>query len=392
MSIDIVKYSNQFNSQSLCKFSAMHLNLLMAICTKVRDRGTNEVSFNFEELWKLVCDNSYRLQTHDFAHQIIETNRRLLASNFEFEDDSKIVQFALFSKFVTDPKSSTLTVKVNPEFSFLLNDLTSQFTRFELKEFTRIKSRYAKECYRRLKQYRSTGVWVVDVDKFRSLMDVPGTYGTRELSARVLKPIERELKPLLDLEIEKIYGVRKKLVKLRFAFRPEHFTGGAAREAAPQSDSDQPKPEPVQPEQETLFDAPASSTELTPTHNTVTHRNNYPEDFENLWKAWPRKESKVAAYKAWKKKNLGISHTDLLAAARQWLQTEQMKGTQLQYLPYLATWINQQRWRDLDDMQSQSPYQPQQNLSNAAQNLLSIKDPAERDQVMRLVARGLHAA
>ena len=50
-------------------------------------------------------------------------------------------------------------VAVNPRFSFLLNDLTSQFTRFELAEFTALKSSYAKETYRRLKQYRQTGVW-----------------------------------------------------------------------------------------------------------------------------------------------------------------------------------------------------------------------------------------
>lgn len=403
MSMNIVKYSNQFNAQSLCKFNAIHLNLLIAICTKVRDKGRNEVSFSFDELWKLVGDNSYRMQTYDFAQQIIETNRRLLASNFEFEDDGKTVQFALFSKFVTDPKSSTLTVRVNPEFSFLLNDLTSQFTRFELEEFTRIKSKYAKECYRRLKQYRSSGVWVVDIDKFRSLMGTPGTYGTRELSKRVLAPIEEELKPLLDLQIEKIYGARKKLVKLKFTFRAEHFAGGA-QESSPQPELEpeqpqpeqpvqepQPKPQPKpQPEQETLFDEPVKPEIVPTTAGTIDfRRNGYPEDFETLWKTWPRKESKAAAYKAWKKKNLGISHADLLAAARQWLQMESMKGTQPQYLPYLATWINQQRWGDLADTQPHPQYQTPQNLSNAAQNIARIQDPTERDEVMRLVAQGL---
>ena len=51
----------------------------------------------------------------------------------------------------TAPKR-TLTVSVNSRFSFLLNDLTSQFTRFELAEFTALRSSYAKECYRRLEQ------------------------------------------------------------------------------------------------------------------------------------------------------------------------------------------------------------------------------------------------
>lgn len=52
---------------------------------------------------------------------------------------------------------------MNSRFSFLLNDLTSQFTRFELAEFTALRSSYDKECYRRLKQYRKTGVWKVSL-------------------------------------------------------------------------------------------------------------------------------------------------------------------------------------------------------------------------------------
>lgn len=153
----------------------------------------------------------------------------------------------------------------------------------------------------------------------------------------------------------------------------------------------QPKPQPKpQLEQETLFDEPVKPEIVPTTAGTIDfQRNGYPEDFETLWKTWPRKESKASAYKAWKKKNLGISHADLLAAARQWLQMESMKGTQPQYLPYLATWINQQRWGDLADTQPHPQYQTPQNLSNAAQNIARIQDPTERDEVMRLVAQGL---
>ena len=53
MSNEVVKFSNQFNNQALRKFSALDLDLLMAIATKVRDNGTNEVVFTFEELRRL---------------------------------------------------------------------------------------------------------------------------------------------------------------------------------------------------------------------------------------------------------------------------------------------------------------------------------------------------
>ena len=130
MSDEIVKYSNQFNNQALRKFTALDLDLLMAIASRVRDKGTDEVAFTFEELKRLA--GLQRNMTNDeFAKQIANVNRRLLALNFEFQNEEHdIIQFALFAGFVTSPTKRTLTVSVNSRFSFLLNDLTSQFTRF----------------------------------------------------------------------------------------------------------------------------------------------------------------------------------------------------------------------------------------------------------------------
>ncbi|KAB5900706.1 replication initiation protein, partial [Bifidobacterium adolescentis] len=205
MSDEIVKYSNQFNNQALRKFTALDLDLLMAIASRVRDKGTDEVAFTFEELKRLA--GLQRNMTNDeFAKQIANVNRRLLALNFEFQNEEHdIIQFALFAGFVTSPTKRTLTVSVNSRFSFLLNDLTSQFTRFELAEFADLKSKYAKEFYRRAKQYRSSGIWKISRDEFCRLLSVPKSTAeqVRDLNKRVLKPIIEECGPLLGLKIER---------------------------------------------------------------------------------------------------------------------------------------------------------------------------------------------
>lgn len=233
MSDEIVKYSNQFNNQALRKFTALDLDLLMAIASRVRDKGTDEVAFTFEELKRLA--GLQRNMTNDeFAKQIANVNRRLLALNFEFQNEEHdIIQFALFAGFVTSPTKRTLTISVNSRFSFLLNDLTSQFTRFELAEFTALRSSYAKECYRRLKQYRQTGVWKVSLEDFRRLLDVPKSYRPSEINKYVLKPIEEELGPLLNLKVHRKYLKKKpgrgraSLVGFEFEFDPEKVPGGA---------------------------------------------------------------------------------------------------------------------------------------------------------------------
>lgn len=231
MSNEIVRYSNQFNAQALRRFTALDLDLLMAIAARVRDKETGEVTFTFEELRRLAHVKK-NLTDKELAARIVEVNDRLLACRFRFQDDSRTVQFTLFSGFETDWKTRKLLVAVNPRFSFLLNDLTSQFTRFELAEFTALKSSYAKETYRRLKQFRQTGVWKVSLAEFRRLLDIPDSYRISHINSRVIKPIEDELKPLMNLKVHRKFAKvaagrgRSQLVGFEFEFDPERVPGG----------------------------------------------------------------------------------------------------------------------------------------------------------------------
>ena len=221
MSNEIVKYSNQFNAQALRKFTALDLDLLMAIAARVRDQEIDEVTFTFEELRRLAHVKK-NLTDKELAARIVEVNDRLLACRFKFQDDSRTVQFALFTKFVTDPQEATLAVGVNEEFAFLLNDLTSQFTRFELAEFADLKSKYAKEFYRRAKQYRSSGIWKISRDEFCRLLGISDSTAksTANLNRVVLKTIAEECGPLLGLKIERQY-VKRRLSGFVFTFARE---------------------------------------------------------------------------------------------------------------------------------------------------------------------------
>jgi plasmid replication initiation protein len=221
MSNEIVKFSNQFNNVVLKKFDAVHLDVLMAIASRVREKGTATVEFSFEELRGLMRLRK-NLTNKQLADKIVQTNARLLALNYMFEDSGKIIQFALFTKFVTDPQEATLAVGVNEEFAFLLNDLTSQFTRFELAEFADLKSKYAKEFYRRAKQYRSSGIWKISRDEFCRLLGVSDSTAksTANLNRVVLKTIAEECGPLLGLKIERQY-VKRRLSGFVFTFARE---------------------------------------------------------------------------------------------------------------------------------------------------------------------------
>lgn len=77
--------------------------------------------------------------------------------------------------------------------------------------------------------------------------------------------------------------------------------------------------------------------------NTKEHTKKYSRDFEEFWKAYPRKVAKAHAYKSftkikkeeWKK---------VIFAAR--LLAIELKGTEEKFIPHPTTWLNQERWTD----------------------------------------------
>ena len=205
---EIVKYKNDFNNQELRKFTAEELNLLMTILHKVRDNGTKILNFSFNELKRLIRLEK-NMTIKEFSKTIMNVNKKLLALNYTFQSEELIIQFALFQEFVINTKTQNLTIAVSERFKFLLNEFEpGNWTRFELEEFVRLKSSYTKEFYRRMKQFRSTGFWSVNLDEFKRLMDIPVNYRMCDIDVKVLKPIQKELKEKYGLKIQKTYNTK----------------------------------------------------------------------------------------------------------------------------------------------------------------------------------------
>ena len=227
---EITKYHNDFNRVGLRGFTAEELDLLMTILHRVKNKETEEVKFSYHELKELIKSEK-NPTIEQFSKSIMNINKKLLALNFMIVEEDEIIQFALFREFRTNLKTQNLTVAVSERFKFLLNDFEpGQWTRFELEEFVDLKSSYTKEFYRRMKQFRSTGVWKVSVDDFKRLLDIPVNYRMCDIDKWVLKPVENELKKKYQLKIRKEYGKaglrgRSKVTGFIFTFLKEEVPG-----------------------------------------------------------------------------------------------------------------------------------------------------------------------
>lgn len=216
---EIVKYHNDLSNQITIKtLNANELNFFMAICSKMKNQETNEVIFDFSQLKELVKWTSN--DNKDFVKSLANTNKKLIALNFQFEDERQLVQFVLFPTFRIDKNNKTLTVKVNEEFKFLLNNLSSNFTRFELENFTTLQSKYSKYLYKELMKFKSTGYLIMTIDDFRNKLDIPLKYRMTHINEKVLTPAKEELSKILKkFEIKKIKK-GKSISHIELSFTP----------------------------------------------------------------------------------------------------------------------------------------------------------------------------
>lgn len=205
---EVVKYNNNFNNISLRNFNANELDILMAICSRMKEKEEEVITFHFDKLKKLVnySDNT----SATFIKDLESTYDKLISIKLKVGDERRFIKFVLFTRYSVDIEEKIVEIAVNKEFAWVLNALNVSFTAFELKEFLSLKSSYAKEFYRKMKQFKSTGIWRVSIEEFRKMLDISEKYKIGEIDKWVLKPIQKELGDRFNLKIKKLYNKKSR--------------------------------------------------------------------------------------------------------------------------------------------------------------------------------------
>ena len=205
MSNEIVKYNNRMNTIPLGKLNANELNLFITLVQRAYQKGTSKQVYSFSQLKSL---SKYNRSTSNFVKDIMRTNSKLLSINAYTDDGVTITQFACFNFFQINRKEQTLTVAINPLFKGLFNDL-SHWTRFQLEQFNNIKSAYAKNLYRLIKQYRTVGRLKLTKEELFKQLNIPTSYAQKisRVQQRVITPVKEELAPIIrGLAVKPIRG------------------------------------------------------------------------------------------------------------------------------------------------------------------------------------------
>ena len=216
----MVVVHNDFNNVNLTRLKEKELDLLISLCYKLRDEGVEEVKLSFEELKKLSQYEDRHIER--FVKDLDSVYKKLIELNFRYEDENKIIRFVLFKSYEIDKNNKTVTIAVNEKFKYILNELTGNFTRFELNQFVSLSSQYAKHIFRFLKQFNGTGWREFLLSDFRELLNIPEKYRISEidkyvLNEKILKELEKSFK---NLKVFKLKNGRS-VYKIRFEWEVE---------------------------------------------------------------------------------------------------------------------------------------------------------------------------
>jgi plasmid replication initiation protein len=221
MSGETVVYQNEMNLVPLRKFTSTEIDIFFSLCNKLKEQDIKELAIPFEELRHL--SNYYHRSLKRFVKDLEHIYDKMLTLTYTERSGLSFKKFVLFTGYEVDANEQELIVSINPKLKHVLNEITADFTKFELKEMTHLKSTYSKNMFRLLKQYKHTGYFKIQIEDFRERLDIPNSYRMTHINQKVLAPIIKELGFIFNnLHINKIKAKKgRKIEWLEFTFDAE---------------------------------------------------------------------------------------------------------------------------------------------------------------------------
>ena len=196
---ELIIYENDMNKLKFGNFTKVSMNFFMALCYFMKNKGNTHFQISFDELRQKA---SYtQTERKDFMRdldymtdQMLEVNSTIIEK--KPSGKKRIYKFDLFPTFVIDEETETLEVAVNERFTWLLNEF-DHYTSIDLEEIVGFKSKYTKNLFRLIRQWKSKGELRIsgtdNIQEFREKIGVKDTYSNAEMNRRCLAPSVKEI-------------------------------------------------------------------------------------------------------------------------------------------------------------------------------------------------------
>ena len=225
----MVKFDNEINKINFKKFNQSDLDTFMKICMEICEKGTDTVELPFSEIRDSI---DYVGKKGQFIQTLLQFCQKI--SGIQIRDtDGELAVISLFTKLKPIKSREVLQIKVNKENAHYFNDLNKAFTAIGFKEFINMDSKYSKNLYRLLMQWRTKGHCPTEyedkyftIDEIIFYLDTPN-YEPRYIKRDILEPAIAEInkKGTLGNVVLNVHKAKKRgapVIGYSFSFEPQN--------------------------------------------------------------------------------------------------------------------------------------------------------------------------
>lgn len=182
-----VRYDNDLNRIPVGFMNESEQNMFFAILSQVKDTDERKTKLSFNQIRELA--NFQKTSNKELVKSLDNMTSKLATLNVRVQNKSEIIKFTLFPTFKIDSAQQNLTVAVNEDFRYIVNDLAKGFvTNFDIEEFTSIKSKYAKTAFRLAREHENE-TFDMNIDNFRELFAIPKSYRPTDINRTILTKV-----------------------------------------------------------------------------------------------------------------------------------------------------------------------------------------------------------
>ncbi len=229
-----VKYHNDLNDIQFGVFSARELDMFMIVLNAIRvslDNGEIKPNsryisreYSFAQIREWLNLSTRNCSDARLVERIKAIGYKVTRIQTFVSTPSKGSGYlTLCPRFWIGGRADTVQVDFNMDYLYLLADISTHYTSFELREYLSLNHIGTKILYHKIKQYKMSGhVSFSDIDTFRKQMALPDTARARQIIARIVEPAVEELKPIfpeLELNVFKS-GSNHEITGFELIFKP----------------------------------------------------------------------------------------------------------------------------------------------------------------------------
>ena len=208
----LVEYSKDF-ATSIGEYSAYELDVLLCLAYAARQAVDNS-NVSTEEDLELELDTSMvkkNLKGNITNKRIEEAILKIFDAKVFFKSEKYKEARHIFNRLTFDDDYKKIIFTLKKEYINLLFNLSGNFTRHEILEFTSLKGKYAKKIYQIIMSYKNIGKWEFKAEEFRKILDCPEKYRWSDIETKSMKNVREELiknTNIKTVELEKIKSGR----------------------------------------------------------------------------------------------------------------------------------------------------------------------------------------